>query len=1039
MKNNHFKLTALAVLAIGMFFLVPVIGNISGAKHYIPRLAEEDHSEHRIPAALWAHQLLVNPMTGEMDYDCIRQVQREVEGFRTFSPKSNSALSWTELGPDNIGGRTRAILPDRRDTSGKTLFAGGVAGGLFKSVNGGSTWTTIDMSNTGIAGGTLPVSCITQTVNGDIYVGTGEGHYNGRYQSNGTGAGGVVGYGVFKLPNGSSTWQQLASTMPGTEFSESSDWAYCNAITAHPTNNNILYASTNRGLWVTSDGNKFRRISLSSSIISQTGFSDDVEFCIDGSVIATVGSRLLKRVASATHDSTSQGFSRIDDVWYPTNIAKPSRIELAVSMSDVNVFYASCSNTSGGTYNIYRTTDGGSTYTVIGPGTPSASANASIALFRPFALPSAAPNQNTGQGDFDNIIAVHPTNPNVLYLGGTTNYKWTSTQGWSNISYYCTGGFGNNQCVHADMHGIAFHRTRPNIMYFTNDGGFYRSEDGGQTFTIRNSNYNVFQCYSVAFSKEGDAVISGSQDNGTILIPFNVPRSSPGYAFPINGGDGGYTEISIINTQAQFAATPNGDLRRSSNFGGSFNDYVSNGMKTQAADFVTPFELWESFNDPLSIDSVNVIASRVICLAGDFYTAANSGGDPTLIGTLIPGRDTMVAEAFTAITYNSKIRNLPVRGEMPFDVPRNGVFQMKDPVQSRMATAFGSRIFLTKEPLDFAKTPGWIPVAKNASSGTGNDNMSGSGKALAFSRDGDHLFFGTTSGQLYRISNISKLKARNDDDTLLMEVGRPQSPLVVKRIAVFPGSLAIMGIGVDPNNANNVVVTLANYASGQNHIYRTTSALTLQSSTSLNGFQSIQGSLPKFPVYDVVVDMLDNNRLVIGTEKGMWHCNDGFSSTNPTWVQDQTVPHIPVFMVRQNQYQRTLLDQNNDVLYNYVSASGTIYAATHGRGIWESKSYLSPGPLSVQDKKTNSFASELKVYPNPANQQLTLKAGFDSNTSITMEVYDVSGKLIKTSVYQPAVLQSGVLLDVSDFREGAYIVRMLSGSEAKTTRFVVSH
>jgi hypothetical protein len=56
-----------------------------------------------------------------------------------------------------------------------------------------------------------------------------------------------------------------------------------------------------------------------------------------------------------------------------------------------------------------------------------------------------------------------------------------------------------------------------------------------------------------------------------------------------------------------------------------------------------------------------------------------------------------------------------------------------------------------------------------------------------------------------------------------------------------------------------------------------------------------------------------------------------------------------------------------------------------------------------------------------------------------MEVYDVSGKLIKTSVYQPAVLQSGVLLDVSDFREGAYIVRMLSGSEAKTTRFVVSH
>jgi hypothetical protein len=775
---------------------------------------------------------------------------------------------------------------------------------------------------------------------------------------------------------------------------------------------------------------------LPTTLVNQFGFSDDVEFCSDGSLVASIGSRLIKRSSSAAHLPNSDGISRIDDSWYTSNVPKPNRIELAVAKSNASVFYASCSNSSGGNYNTYRTTDGGTTWTVIGPGTTGVSAPATLALFRPFSLPSSTPSQNSGQGDYDNIIAVNPANPDVLYLGGTTNWKWTATQGWSNISFYCSGGFGSEQCVHPDMHGIAFHPTRPNIVYFTNDGGFYRSENGGLTFAPRNSRLNVFQCYSMAYTKDGDAVIAGAQDNGTILIPFGFPRPSPLYAFPINGGDGGYSEISIINTQAQFAATPEGALVRSSNFGGSFADFTSGTMKQQAADFVTPFELWETFNDPLSIDSVNVPVSRALSMKDDFYTLENCGGNLSLIGTLIPGRDTLIAEFNTSFTYFSKTRNIVLNGTMPSDVSRDNVFKMRDPVQSRFATAFGSRIYFTKEPLAFNKAPVWIAIAKNSGSGTGNDNMTGSGKALAFSRDGDHLYFGTTSGALFRIDNISRIATRGESDTLAMEVGRATSPVVVKRIAVFPGNLAVMGIAVDPNDANNVVVTLANYSSGQNHIYRSTNALSLTTSTGINGFQSIQGTLPGFPIYDAVIDMTLKDRITIGTENGVWYCTDGFSSGTPTWQQDQNVPHIPVFMVRQNQYTRNQPGPNGETYYNYVTGSGTIYAATHGRGIWECKSYLTP--LSIEDKKESSSFSSLVAFPNPAKERIILKTQTSAETQMNIEVYDMSGRLVVRRTEAADLLRNGLALDVSDFREGTYIARVTGGSETKTTRFVVS-
>ena len=74
---------------------------------------------------------------------------------------------WDNKGPDNFGGRTRALLVDKNNSA--VVFAGSVGGGLFKSTNGGATWNVISDP-----GANQSVASITQASNGDIYYGTGE-------------------------------------------------------------------------------------------------------------------------------------------------------------------------------------------------------------------------------------------------------------------------------------------------------------------------------------------------------------------------------------------------------------------------------------------------------------------------------------------------------------------------------------------------------------------------------------------------------------------------------------------------------------------------------------------------------------------------------------------------------------------------------------------------------------------------------------------------------------------------------------------------
>ncbi|HRO42812.1 MAG TPA: hypothetical protein PL009_08250, partial [Flavipsychrobacter sp.] len=121
-----------------------------------------------------------------------------------------SSLTWAERGPNNVGGRTRAVLYDANDATGKTVFAGGVGGGLWKCADITATtpvWNVVNDQFSNIA-----VTAIAQHPSSPqtLYFGTGEGWGN---------ADGIKGNGIWKSTNSGATWTQLSSTNNNNNFS----------------------------------------------------------------------------------------------------------------------------------------------------------------------------------------------------------------------------------------------------------------------------------------------------------------------------------------------------------------------------------------------------------------------------------------------------------------------------------------------------------------------------------------------------------------------------------------------------------------------------------------------------------------------------------------------------------------------------------------------------------------------------------------------------------------------------------------------------
>ena len=503
-----------------------------------------------------------------------------------------NAITWTERGPNNISGRTRALLIDSKDGSGNTVFAASVSGGIWKSTNFKSaspTWNPVSESM-----GSLAVCALAQSpVNKDIlYAGTGEGWFN---------SDAVRGNGIWQSLDGGVSWNKLPTTdSVGNQHdfdfvqdivvnSQGFVFAACRSIFC---NRGGIFRSTNNGATWT------RVIGTVTSACNTSLYTQgtDLEIAANDDIYASVGmnASLTSQSGHIFRSNGSNG-TNVGNSGTWTDITPAGtwqRIEMAVAPTNSSVVYALLEGTGDGIGAIKKTTSSGATWADL-----------------PF--PSWC-NQGTTSNDFTNgqafynlIAQVDPTNENNVIIGGIDLFK--STNGgasWNQITQWarnCLIGGPELPTMHPDQHNVLFFPGSGSEVIASNDGGVYYSNNGGTTWfttTVTNVNginqttislksigYNTIQLYACdVHPTTNDYFLVGSQDNGSLKltnIGIGIGREAS------VGGDGGFCHIDQTNGNLQVISYIYNKFYVSANGGASFikRDFNDNGQ------FINPSDL----------------------------------------------------------------------------------------------------------------------------------------------------------------------------------------------------------------------------------------------------------------------------------------------------------------------------------------------------------------------------------------------------------------------------------------------------------------
>lgn len=475
-------------------------------------------------------------------------------------------FTWSEAGPSDVGGRTRALGVDQRNRD--ILLAGGVSGGIWKSVDGGQSWqlkTTADQ--------VLGVTALRQDpTNQDTwYAATGEflGSSDDR-----SGRARYYGSGFYRSSDNGETWTELLSAGSPVAFDSALD--FVSNIAVSPTTGTLFIGSSSFGVLRSTDGGETFTLDTTPNDGNDTGgiggFNDhafaDVAVTDAGHVIAVLSSALDR--SSVVH--APGVYLSLDDglTWSsitPSEMPSFRRGVVAHAPSDPNIFYVLT----------YGQDVFGDQQMSFFKFRLDLSNNRFFWDNRSANVPAYTEPNGTfnAQGGYNLMLAVKPDDPDFVLMGGTNLYR--SLDGFAtpinNNLRHWIGGYapptlpadGRNGLLyptqHPDQHAGVFDPTNPNRYWSGNDGGIYVSTDvtaSVVSWQDKNAGYHVTQFYTVDLpNRAGDAMVGGgTQDNGTPYFDSSTPLAS---TTDISGADGGPL---YLGDQVTYASIQNGLLRR---------------------------------------------------------------------------------------------------------------------------------------------------------------------------------------------------------------------------------------------------------------------------------------------------------------------------------------------------------------------------------------------------------------------------------------------------------------------------------------------
>ncbi len=484
-----------------------------------------------------------NPYAREMDFITKRvsdnslfksnalYIEWKKEKEKYQNSKQHSSSNWVSMGPINTpiilnngkkrgNGRINCIAFDPVEAD--IIWVGSPAGGLWKSIDGGSNWTT----NTD----DLPVIGVSHIAidpsdNQVMYIVTGDANATDTYS-----------IGILKSIDGGSTWNTtgLSYTVDQTKT--------VNKVIINPNFTDSLYAVTNSNILISADaGDTWQTVGI-------IGRWRDIEMKPDNTNVlyaakqSSGGSNIYKSIDGGANWSLINSGVATSGKYRPL---------IAVTANNPEVIYALYSASDYSFHALYKSSNAGDTWT----------------------MQSNSPNilawdtDGTGSGGqawYDLSLGVAPNNENLVYVGGVN--IWRSDDSGLTWDIDASSGNGPNYSyMHVDQHAFEFN-PHTNVAYAGNDGGVYKYMDILNKWVDISDGLEISQFYNLGLAKSNpNRLVAGAQDNGTEMLTnstWDAIRGSDGMECAID-----HYDDNIIYSESQY-----GGLKKSYNGGNNWDN-----------------------------------------------------------------------------------------------------------------------------------------------------------------------------------------------------------------------------------------------------------------------------------------------------------------------------------------------------------------------------------------------------------------------------------------------------------------------------------
>ncbi len=469
---------------------------------------------------------------------------RELAAAKARKSAVGQKLAWSMRGPGNVGGRARANVVDPDDPTNSTWYIGTAGGGVWKTPDAGATWQPLTDDFPVLSCQSLAMAASDPDV---MYAGTGESFYN---------IDTINGNGILKTTDRGQTWTHLASTLDNPAFNNVA------RLVVDPTDPDVVLAATTVGRYkdaVLQRSSIFKSVDGGATWYEVYGMTDLGSYSRVKKVQQIVADPTDFSRLYATVDEG--GILRSDDAgetWAFANSGITDfsgRFELAVSPVDTDRLYASAEGASHS--ELWMSTDGGDTWSE---------------TFES----GDEPAWLGAQGWYDNTIVCHPTNVDVVYVGGVRLWR-IQLSGVYRVSQLLEVG-----PVHVDHHGLMVLEDGGGNwrLLNTNDGAVGLSGSGDQNWSAPRDGMITTQFYGVDKRPGASAYFGGMQDNGTWFSDADPAALDPwNSAF---GGDGYETSWHFDDPDKMIGGYQYNGLLRSLDGGDSWQSAV-NGLTDTGA------------------------------------------------------------------------------------------------------------------------------------------------------------------------------------------------------------------------------------------------------------------------------------------------------------------------------------------------------------------------------------------------------------------------------------------------------------------------